>query len=57
MSYQEKCELLYKNSEIMKAALSTIANKKSDITDHTSSVLSVKELKDIAKMILAVVDE
>jgi hypothetical protein len=57
MSYQEKCEKLYSDAELMKRALAKIAESRVDITDHTSSVSSVKELKDIAKMALAVVDE
>ena len=55
MSYQEKCEQLYKDNGLMKDTLKTIRDMKLDITDNKNFVRDAATIKALVKTILAVV--
>jgi hypothetical protein len=57
MSYQEKCEQLYKDNGLMKDTLKTIRDMKLDITDGKGFVRDAATIKALVKTILAVVGE
>jgi hypothetical protein len=56
MSYQEKCEQLYKDNGLMKDTLKTIRDMTLDITDNDKFVRDAKTIKALVKTILAVVE-
>ena len=56
MSYQEKCEQLYKDNGLMKDTLKTIRDMNIDITDNNKFVRDAKTIKALVKTILAVVE-
>ena len=57
MSYQEKCEQLYKDNGLMKDTLKTIRDMNIDITDNNKFVRDAKTIKALVKTILAVVSD
>ena len=56
MSYQEKCEQLYKDNGLMKDTLKTIRDMNIDITDNDKFVRDAATIKALVKTILAVVE-
>ena len=56
MSYQEKCEQLYKDNGLMKDTLKTIRDMNIDITDNNKFVRDAATIKALVKTILAVVE-
>lgn len=56
MSYQEKCEQLHKDSELMKRTLKTIRDMNIDITDNNKFVRDAKTIKSLVRCILEVVE-
>ena len=57
MSYQEKCEELYKANALMKDTLKTIRDMNIDITDNNKFVRDAATIKALVKTILAVVSD
>tara|TARA_R110000851_G_scaffold52037_1_gene123225 strand:+ start:922 stop:1128 length:207 start_codon:yes stop_codon:yes gene_type:complete len=57
MSYQEKCEQLYKDNGLMKDTLKTIRDMNIDITSGSAYVRDLSTIKSLIKTILAVVGE
>jgi hypothetical protein len=57
MSYQEKCEQLHKDSELMKRTLKTIRDMTLDITDNNKFIRDAETIKALVRCILAVVSE
>jgi hypothetical protein len=55
MSYQEKCEQLYKDNGLMKDTLKTIRDMNIDITDNDKFVRDAATIKALVRTILAVV--
>jgi hypothetical protein len=56
MSYQEKCEQIYKDNGLMKDTLKTIRDMNIDITDNNKFIRDAETIKALAKTILAVVE-
>jgi len=56
MSYQEKCEQLYKDNALMKDTLKTIRDMTLDITNNKNFVRDAATIKTLVKTILAVVE-
>lgn len=56
MSYQEKCEQLYKDNGLMKDTLKTIRDMNIDITDNDKFVRDAGTIKTLVRTILAVVE-
>ena len=56
MSYQEKCEQLYKDNGLMKDTLKTIRDMKLDITDNKGFGRDAATIKALVKTILSVVE-
>ena len=56
MSYQEKCEQLYKDNGLIKDTLRTIRDMNIDITDNNKFVRDAATIKALVKTILAVVE-
>tara|TARA_R110000851_G_scaffold255717_1_gene408250 strand:- start:251 stop:430 length:180 start_codon:yes stop_codon:yes gene_type:complete len=56
MSYQEKCEQLYKDNGLMKDTLKTIRDMNIDIADSKGFVRDAETIKALVKTVLAVVD-
>ena len=56
MSYQEKCEQLYKDNGLMKIALETIRDMTLDITDGKGFIRDAETIKALVKTTLAVVE-
>ncbi len=57
MSYQEKCEQLYKDNGLMKDTLKTIRDMKLDVTDNDKFIRDAGTIKALVKTILAVVSD
>jgi hypothetical protein len=57
MSYQEKCEILYKDNGLMKDTLKTIRDMHIDITDNNKFVRDAATIKTLVRTILAVVSD
>ena len=57
MSYQEKCEILYKDNGLMRDTLKTIRDMNIDITDNNKFIRDAGTIKALVKTILAVVSD
>jgi hypothetical protein len=55
MSYQEKCEKLFKDNGLMKDTLKTIRDMNIDITDNDKFIRDAGTIKALVRTILAVV--
>jgi hypothetical protein len=57
MSYQEKCEQLFKDNGLMKDTLKTIRDMTLDVTDNDKFIRDAETIKALVKTILAVVSD
>ena len=56
MSYQEKCEQLYKDNGLMKDTLKTIRDMKINVGNTEKCIRDLDTIKALVKTILAVVE-
>jgi hypothetical protein len=56
MSYQEKCEQLFKDNALMKDTLKTIRDMNINITDNDKFIRDAATIKALVRCILSVVE-
>jgi hypothetical protein len=57
MSYQEKCEKLHRDNQLMLSVLNNISDMKLDISELSKSVRDIETIKSVVKTVLSVVDK